>query len=55
MVESTNPDVVIIGAGLTGLTMGLYLKKAGVNFLIIEKSAKTGGVIQTIPRKRICL
>ncbi len=51
MVESTNPDVVIIGAGLTGLTMGLYLKKAGVNFLIIEKSAKTGGVIQTIREK----
>jgi len=51
MAESVNPEVVIIGAGLTGLTMGLYLKKAGINFLIIEKSAKVGGVIQTISEK----
>lgn len=48
MADSVNPDVVIIGAGLTGLTMGVYLKKAGINFLIVEKSAKTGGVIQTV-------
>ncbi len=51
MNTSSNPDVIIIGAGLTGLTMGFYLKKAGVNFLIIDKSAKTGGVIQTIREK----
>jgi len=48
MAESVNPQVIIIGAGLTGLTMALYLKKAGIDFKIIEKSAKTGGVIQTI-------
>jgi len=51
MAETTNPEVVIIGAGLTGLTMAFYLKKAGVNFLVIDKSAKTGGVIQTIREK----
>jgi oxygen-dependent protoporphyrinogen oxidase len=51
MTDSAKPYVVIIGAGLTGLTMGFYLKKAGVNFLIIDKSAKTGGVIQTIREK----
>lgn len=48
MAESLKTDVVIVGAGLTGLTMALYLKKAGINFRIIEKAAKTGGVIQTI-------
>ena len=51
MAESLKPEVVIIGAGLTGLTMALYLKKAGIDFKIIEKSAKTGGVIQTISEK----
>ncbi len=51
MTKTTNPDVVIVGAGLTGLTMGFYLKKAGINFRIIEKSGKTGGVIQTISEK----
>lgn len=50
-MTSSNPDVVIIGAGLTGLTMGFYLKKAGINFVIVDKSAKTGGVIQTIREK----
>ncbi|MBL7967002.1 MAG: protoporphyrinogen oxidase [Prolixibacteraceae bacterium] len=50
-MTSTNPDVVIIGAGLTGLTMGFYLKKVGINFVIVDKSAKTGGVIQTIREK----
>lgn len=51
MAESVNPQIVIIGAGLTGLTMGFYLKKAGINFRIIDKSAKAGGVIQTISEK----
>ena len=40
--------IVIIGAGLTGLTLAFYLKKQGKEVLIIEKSGKTGGVIQTV-------
>ncbi|HAQ21026.1 MAG TPA: protoporphyrinogen oxidase [Prolixibacteraceae bacterium] len=51
MAESLKTDVVIIGAGLTGLTIGLYLKKAGIDFRIVEKSGNTGGVIQTIREK----
>ena len=51
MAETSNPEVVIIGAGLTGLTIAFYLKKAGINFLIIDKLAKTGGVIQTISER----
>ncbi|MCA1761348.1 MAG: protoporphyrinogen oxidase, partial [Bacteroidales bacterium] len=37
-----------IGAGLTGLTLAFYLKKSGKDVLVIEKSGKTGGVIQTV-------
>ncbi|MBA4408883.1 MAG: protoporphyrinogen oxidase [Odoribacter sp.] len=51
MAESLKTDVVIIGAGLTGLTIAFYLKKAGIDFKIVEKSGKTGGVIQTISEK----
>lgn len=40
-------DVVIVGAGLTGLTLGFYLKKYGKDVLILEKATKTGGVIDT--------
>ncbi len=43
-----NHKVIIIGAGLTGLVAGFYLKKRGVDFLIIEESDKPGGVIDSI-------
>lgn len=39
--------VAIIGAGLTGLTTAFYLKKAGVDFIILEKADRAGGVIET--------
>lgn len=42
-----NNTVVIIGAGLTGLVTAYYLKKAGIDFKILEKSDRTGGVIRT--------
>jgi len=51
MAESLKTEVIIVGAGLTGLTMAFYLKRAGVNFRIIEKADRTGGVIQTISEK----
>ncbi len=43
-------DVVILGAGLTGLSLGFFLKKAGVDFVIIEKEDTTGGVINTVKK-----
>ena len=41
-------DVVIIGAGLTGLTTAFYLRKRGIRVLLLEKNDRAGGVIQTI-------
>lgn len=41
-------DVIIIGAGLTGLTTAYYLKKKGFNITILEKNNRAGGVIQTL-------
>jgi oxygen-dependent protoporphyrinogen oxidase len=46
-MNSKRADVVIIGAGLTGLTMAYYLKKSGINPLVLERSEKPGGVIRT--------
>ncbi|QQD12744.1 FAD-dependent oxidoreductase [Sphingobacterium sp. UDSM-2020] len=36
VVQQNDYDVVIIGAGLTGITTGLMLQKAGKNCLIVE-------------------
>lgn len=40
-------DIIIIGAGLTGLALGVFLKEKGLTFSIIEKNENTGGVIGT--------
>lgn len=46
-MESKNADAIIIGAGLTGLSMAYYLKRNGRSPLVIEKAEKPGGVINT--------
>lgn len=38
---------IILGAGISGLTLGHALKKAKKEFLILEKSDRTGGWIRT--------
>ncbi|MFH1005459.1 MAG: protoporphyrinogen oxidase [Bacteroidota bacterium] len=41
-------DIVILGAGLTGLTIAYYLNKAKKNFIILEQKERVGGVINTV-------
>ena len=40
-------DVVIIGAGLTGLTAAFYLHKKGKKVAVIEQNNRIGGQIET--------
>jgi len=40
-------DVIIIGAGLTGLSAGVELTKRGLSVALLEKSDRAGGQIQT--------
>lgn len=47
MKQKEKLKVAVVGAGLTGLTTALYLKKAGVPFVVFEKENRAGGVIQT--------
>ena len=40
-------DIIILGAGISGLTLGYYLNKNGKDFLVFESSKFTGGNIKT--------
>ncbi len=42
-VADTNFRVVIIGSGLLGIAAAVYLQKAGIDFVIIEKTGGPGG------------
>lgn len=46
-MKTNSLPITIIGGGLTGLTLGFYLKKKGLNVLILEKADRVGGVIHT--------
>lgn len=41
-------DCVVVGAGIAGMTSSIYLKRAGLNVLLLEKSAP-GGQINMSP------
>ncbi len=41
-------NVVVIGAGISGLTLAWWLRKAGVNVTVLEKEARPGGTIHTL-------
>jgi phytoene dehydrogenase-like protein len=50
MSASVKPDVIIVGAGLAGLSCGRRLMHAGVPFLILEADGRIGGRVKTESR-----
>ncbi|PSJ68922.1 dehydrogenase [Brevibacillus brevis] len=43
-------DVAVIGGGLSGLTSSIYLARAGLSVVLIEKSSQLGGRAATIKK-----
>jgi len=43
-------SVAVIGAGITGLTAGFYLKQRGIPVTVYESGERVGGVIQSLRR-----
>jgi oxygen-dependent protoporphyrinogen oxidase len=41
------PDVIIIGAGISGLSCAWELKKLGIDAVVLEAGSRAGGVIRT--------
>jgi len=46
-MNNQHRDIVIIGAGVTGLTLAHHLRKKNKSFLVLEKADRPGGVINT--------
>jgi protoporphyrinogen/coproporphyrinogen III oxidase len=44
-------DVVILGAGITGLTIAYHLRKKGLDLALLERSNRVGGVIHSVREK----
>ncbi len=41
-------DLIVIGGGISGLSIGHYASKAGMKTLLIEKAAQAGGCLRTL-------
>ena len=46
--DAGSAEVVVVGAGLTGLVAAYELTKAGVNVLVLEQDERIGGRVQTV-------
>lgn len=44
---SFNPSVIIVGAGVAGLSCAVYLKQAGIDALVVEAAEGVGGRVRT--------
>lgn len=44
-------DVIIVGAGIAGLTASAFLAKSGCPVLLLEKNKKTGGLVNSFTRQ----
>ncbi|MBC7569404.1 MAG: FAD-dependent oxidoreductase [Spirosoma sp.] len=44
---SSNPSVLIIGAGIAGLSCAVYLKQAGINAHVLDAADSVGGRVRT--------
>ena len=53
-MQQNTADIVIVGAGLTGLTLAYLLQKQNVEFLILEARDRIGGRIHTVGEKGTC-
>jgi len=47
---SERHEAIVVGGGIAGLTAAVYLARAGVDVLLLEKNADCGGLVNTFVR-----
>lgn len=47
-VEMKRYDVIIVGAGIAGMTAAIYAKRAGLSVLVLEKKVQGGQIIHAL-------
>ena len=52
-MKNNKYDVIVIGAGVGGLKLPVYLAKAGKRVLVLEKNNEPGEIC-TFSQKRVC-
>ena len=50
-MKNEKNKVIIVGAGMAGLTAGAYLCKENYDVLLLDKSDRTGGLVNTFERE----
>ncbi len=45
----SDPEVIVVGAGLAGLSAAIELQNAGLSVLLVEARDRVGGRAHTIP------
>lgn len=50
-MNNRKAKVVIVGAGMAGLTAGAYLSKENYDVLLVDKADRTGGLVHTFLRE----
>jgi phytoene dehydrogenase-like protein len=53
-VKGQNKRVVIVGAGMAGLTAAAYLAREKFNVLLLEKNERVGGLLNTFEKNGFC-
>lgn len=49
MIPSSFVDVIVIGAGLSGLQAAVDLDKAGLSYIVLEANDRVGGKTLSVP------
>ncbi|XP_077985564.1 FAD-dependent oxidoreductase domain-containing protein 2-like [Glandiceps talaboti] len=52
MAEKTDFEYIVLGGGISGVQMGYFMQKYGMDYLVVERADGPGSFYRTMPRHR---